>query len=167
MGSPQHCPRSEVRKKRLVGTNSTSARIQTTEKDRVTCFGVSQGYYAVSTGLALGTSSLGPCFALIAWDKDQKVILAHVHADTTVVSPTDALDQAIAEPVSICIVRGKNLSQSPQVISNGVKDHYERKQFKVAEEATPTAAVVCSAQGALSMPSDLTPRTPRTTRPRT
>ena len=136
-------------------TNSAAA-LTTPGGARTVCFGVSQGYYAVRTGIMIGTSSLGPCFALIAWDKDQNVFLAHVQADTTTDSLTTAIDRAIAEPIGVRVVRGKNTSTPTQTIIDGVKSHYLSKKVVVTEHVSDTAAAVSSPQGVLSTPSDIT-----------
>jgi hypothetical protein len=136
-------------------TNS-AAQLTTPGGARTICFGVSQGYYAIRTGVTLGTSSLGPCFALVAWGKGQKLFLAHVQADTTTDSLTTAIDDAIPEPVGVRVVRGKNTSQPTQIIIDAMKKHYAAKKVLVSEHTTDTAALVSSPQGVLSMPADIT-----------
>lgn len=141
--------------KKLTRTNS-AANLTTPGGARTTCFGVSQGYWAARAGLTIGTSSLGPCFALIAWDKNQKVFLAHVQAGTNVLSLTDALDRSITDPECVCFVRGKNTSQPTQDIILKLSKHYGEKGVRIHEDCSDTAAVVCTANGTLSMPSDIT-----------
>lgn len=121
--------------------------------DSVSCFGVSQGHYAVRIGAMVGTSSLGSCFALIA-SKGGTVFLAHVHAGATIDSLTQALEGAIPEPAKVTVMRGSDSSEQTTIQIEALQKHYGEK---LKEDKSPSGSVACDSFGNISKPADIVP----------
>jgi len=117
--------------------------------EATTCYGVSQGYYAVKTGAMMGTSSLGSCFALIAW-KGAKVLLAHVQAGTTAQSLIDAVNDNLGTPDKVLVVRGTGFSKPTEALIKTLGT-----TFTIEEKSSKTAAVAYSPIEGLSTPGDI------------
>lgn len=116
------------------------------------CYGVSQGYYAVKTGVAIGTSSLGSCFALIA-TRGAKVFLAHVQAGTTATSLVEAVAAAFGDegPKKVLIVRGAGYSDSTDQIIEALAE-----ALKPELETSASGSVVMDFSS-LSKPANIEP----------
>lgn len=117
----------------------------------VPCYGVSQGYYAVKTGVVMGTSSLGSCFALIA-KKGASVFFAHVQAGTTAQSLIDAINGKLGAPDKVLVVRGAGYSDTTEELIGALK-----QQFAVEESSSNTATVVFDPFSGLSTPGNISP----------
>jgi hypothetical protein len=102
----------------------------------VRCYGVSQGFYAVKTGFAIGTSSLGSCFALIAC-KGQKVVFAHVQAGTTLASLIAIINHHLPGVTSVTVVRGISTSKQTEELITQLGGH-----FTITKEQSESTAVV-------------------------
>jgi hypothetical protein len=124
--------------------------------ETATCYGVSQGHYAIKTGAVVGTDCLGSCFALIAC-QGSKVFLAHVHAGATIDSLTTALKGAIAEPAKVTVVRGSDSSEQTALQIEALRKHYGDK---LKEDKSPSGAVACDSFGNISKPANISPTNP-------
>jgi hypothetical protein len=118
-----------------------------------TCFGVSQGHYAVATGITVGTDSLGSCFALIA-SQGSKVFMAHVHSGAPIDKLIQVLEDEMGTLASVLVVRGKTFSRPTYYQIEALKKHFGKK---LKEDSSLSGAVTCDSQGKIGKPGKIDP----------
>jgi len=130
---------------------------------KTACFGIPQGHFAIldkSTCDVIGTSSLGPCFALIAVGPE-KVLFAHVHAcDESVVDEFIEKIQSI-QPTKVRIVRGKTTTS--KLTAKAITRIQENLKTLVEIEAPSFMGTVVfhASDGSIDRPANIIPSNER------